>query len=231
MLGIVIPTLNAEDTLAKTLKNAALNRAPLKEPVVVDGGSTDQTRQIAADLGVRVIETAPGRGRQLAAGAQHVLDQGAKWILFLHADCSLPAGWGEQVADFAISEKNYWRIGYFQLGLDAPSPNARRVEKWANWRANKLGLPYGDQGLLISADLYEIVGGFNPDLDLMEDVDLINRLKKTPGVQLVPFDGKIITSSKRYQSDGWWQRPLQNLLCLALFYIGTPQGLLKRLYQ
>lgn len=232
MLGIILPTLNAQATLAETLVSVKYaDAAPALSIVVADGGSTDQTRDMAQEMGARVTQSAAGRGRQLASGAAFAKEQGAGWFLFLHADTRLPTDWGKPVTAFMLEPDNVWRAAHFQLALDDPDPQARRVEKWANWRANSLGLPYGDQGLLISADLYEMVGGYSEDLDLMEDVGFIRNLKKTPGAELVALETAITTSAARYLQDGWWLRPMRNLLCLALFLSGAKQDLLKRLYQ
>ena len=192
---------------------------------MVDGGSRDGTVGQAAAAGARVLESPPGRGRQLAAGGEQA--EGS-WLLFLHADTRLEAGWEGPVREFIASRRAgpAERAAYFRLALDDGDPRARRVERWAAWRGRRLGLPYGDQGLLISRDFYRRVGGFRP-LSLMEDVDLIRRIGKS---SLTLLDCRAVTSAERYQAEGWRRRPLRNVSVLVLYYLGLPNSLLARLY-
>lgn len=229
MLFIIIPTLNAENTLAATLDSVLVDIVELNVEmavtvVVVDGGSTDATRTIATDKGVQVIETPPGRGRQLAAGAATAREA---WLLFLHADTRLSTGWLTAVHHFIAADDNLKCAGYFRLSFDERSPGSVRVARLANWRAHALGLPYGDQGLLIHTSLFNAIGGYREDLDLMEDVDIIRRIGTTR-VKRLPADA--ITSAQRYRTQGWWLRPVKNLLCLTLYFLGAPNAWIKKLY-
>jgi len=145
-LAVVIPALDAAATLAATLDGVCAARALDAEPLVVDGGSRDATREIAAARGVPVLDAPRGRGVQLAAGAA-VGD--APWLLFLHADTRLPEGWDATVAAFAADPANGARAGAFAVRFDDAAPAARRLETVAAWRSRVLALPYGDQGLVI----------------------------------------------------------------------------------
>jgi len=118
------------------------------------------------------------------------------------------------------------RAAVFRLRLDDAAPAARRIEKLAAWRSRRLGLPYGDQGLLIARRLYDQLGGYRP-LPLMEDVDLVRRLGRR---RLAALGSAAVTSAARYRRDGWWLRPLRNLALLALYYLGLPPRWLARLY-
>jgi rSAM/selenodomain-associated transferase 2 len=194
------------------------------EVILVDGGSSDGTVGVAAQAGARVVEAgAPGRGRQLAAGAAAAR---SGWLLFLHADTCLAPGWARAVGRALADPAMAARAGYFRLRLDDPAPQARLVERLAGWRARRLGLPYGDQGLLIARGFYETLGGFRP-LPLMEDVELARRIGRR---RLVALDGVAVTSAARYRRDGWWLRPLRNLSLLALYFLGLPPAWLRRLY-
>jgi len=218
-LSVVIPTLNAADGLAATL--AALDAAD--EIIVVDGGSRDDTVALARKLGARVIETAPGRGGQLAAGAAAAA---ADWLLFLHADTVLESGWREAVERHQSRPDGIERAACFGFALDDDSAQARRLERWVALRVAVLALPYGDQGLLIHRTLYDRVGGYRP-LPLMEDVDLVRRLGRR---RLTVLDARAVTSARRWRQDGWLRRSARNLLCLALFHIGVPAERIARLY-
>ncbi len=224
-LSVIVPTLNAAGRLGPCLD--AVRRWPGElDLIVVDGGSADDTVAIAHDHGAKVLPSERGRGTQLARGgnaAQH------GWMLFLHADTVLEEAWVDAAQAF-IAARASDRAAVFGFALDDPAPQARRVERLTAWRCRTLALPYGDQGLLLPRALYQAVGGYRA-LPLMEDVDLIRRLKKkTGGENIKVLDAQAVTSATRYQKNGWWLRPSRNLFCLFLYYIGLPPRWIARLY-
>lgn len=219
MLSLVIPTLNAAATLPGTL--AALAEGSVEREIVVcDGGSQDGTAAIALEGGARVVESARGRGLQLATGASAARGD---WLLFLHADTLLAPGWAPVVQRHC--ERQPDRAAYFRFALDDASSAARRLEAIVAWRCRFLALPYGDQGLLISASLYREAGGFRA-LPLMEDVDLVRRLGRR---RLCALDHPAITSAARYRG-GYLRRSARNLACLSLYFAGMPPARIARLY-
>jgi rSAM/selenodomain-associated transferase 2 len=222
MLSVIIPTLDAAGDLAATLA-ALAGAATVGEIIVADGGSGDATVAIAKTAGARVIAAPRGRGGQLAAGAAAA---SCDWLLFLHADCRLAAGWEEAVAGFIAAPDAAERAGYFAFALDDGSPAARRLERIVAWRCRVLALPYGDQGLLLSRALYDRVGGFAA-LPLMEDVDFARRLGR---FRLVSLPAKAVSSARRYRAGGYLRRPLRNLVCLALYFAGVAPRRIARLY-
>src|SRR5512133_2332569 len=132
-ISVIIPAFNAAETLPQTLtglRGAAL----VKEIVVVDGGSSDDTVRVAWPAAARVITAKPGRGSQLAAGAAAASGQ---WLLFLHADCRLEPGWEAKVSVFLALPGAAERAGYFDLVLDDDTPAARRLERIVAWRCRK----------------------------------------------------------------------------------------------
>jgi len=223
-LSIIIASLNAAGTIGRTL--ACLSEAATAmsiETIIADGGSSDSTAAIAEQAGATIVTTAKGRGRQLAAGAKAAR---GRWLLFLHADTVLEPYWAATVATFMSVRSNQLRAGHFKLALNDPTRAARRIERLANWRARTLGLPYGDQGLLVSRTLYDSVGGFS-DLPLMEDVEMVRRIGKE---RLVELPATATTSAARYQRDGYVLRPLRNLALLSLYVLGVPPRHLAKLY-
>jgi rSAM/selenodomain-associated transferase 2 len=221
-ISVVIPTLNAAETLPETL--VPLRRSVLVgEVIVVDGGSIDASVALAQTAGARVVVAPRGRGTQLAAGAAAAVGD---WLLFLHADCRLEANWETAAGAFLAASGAARRAGYFNFALDDPAPAARRLERIVAWRCRTLALPYGDQGLLIARTLYDAVGGFAA-LPLMEDVDLVRRLGRR---RLAAIEARCFASAHRYRRDGYVRRTLRNLLCLSLYLAGVPPSRIVRLY-
>lgn len=221
-LSIVIPTLNAATGLNDTLGN--LQSTLVGEIIIVDGGSADQTFAIATSAGARIVAAPRGRGTQLAAGAAAA--RGA-WLLFLHADTRLAAGWTRDVAAFMADPERRARAAAFRFALDDPSPAARRLERAVAWRCRVLGLPYGDQGLLIAAEHYRRLGGFKP-MPVMEDVDLVRRIGRG---NIIMLPTRAVTSAARWQRDGWLRRSALNLVCLLLYFLGVPPRAIAAIYR
>ena len=167
----------------------------------------------------------PGRGPQLAAGADAARGD---WLLFLHADTVLAPGWGGAVLTHIQTRPEM--AGYFALRFDADGPMAGFVAGWANLRAGLLGLPYGDQGLLISRNLYDATGGY-PAIPLMEDVALVRGIGRLKGRRgMTRLRAKALTSAARYGADGWLRRGWRNLTTLVLYFLGVDPVRLARRY-
>jgi rSAM/selenodomain-associated transferase 2 len=221
-VSAIIPTLNAAGTLPGLMEQLGASTI-LEEIIVVDGGSSDETVAIARAAGAHVIAAPRGRGIQLGAGAAAATGD---WLLFLHADCRLSQDWEAAVAAFLAAPEARGCAGYFDFVLDDTEPAARRLERMVAWRCRVLGLPYGDQGLLIARTLYCAAGGFAP-LPLMEDVDLVRRLGRG---RLFRIGARCISSPQRYQRGGYWRRPLRNLFCLSLYFARVSPHRIARLY-
>lgn len=222
-LSIIIPTLNAAQTLPGAL--AALmpgvEAGLVRELIISDGGSTDATAEIADAAGAVFINGPAGRGGQLARGAGAA--QG-DWLLFLHADSWLAPGWSAP-AGLHMSINN-GSAAVFRLAFRAPGLAPRFVAGWANFRSRFFGLPYGDQGLLISRDLYDAIGGF-ADIPLMEDVAMIRALRG----KITRLDHVVVTGAERYLREGWLRRGARNLLILLKYFAGTDPETLAKSYQ
>lgn len=216
-LSIVIPTRNAADVLPDCLASlmAGVEAGLVRELVVTDGGSTDATRQIAQAVGAVWIEGAPGRGGQLARG---VAAAGGEWFLVLHADSLLAPDWPAAVtAGMACATP-----GYFPLRFRARGPGPRVVAGWANLRA-RMGLPFGDQGLLVARRDYEAAGGY-PDVALMEDVALIRALPRARAL------GSVLTTGWERFEGRWMAQGAANLWRQARYFAGADPDRLARGY-
>lgn len=224
-ISVIIPTLNAEEPLRRSLPSLASLSAlsMLRQVIFADGGSGDRTAEIAEEAGADFVRAPRGRGTQLAAGAERA---SGEWLLFLHADTALDPGWERVARAFMDEPENAGRIGYFRFGLDDPSPGARWLEAAVAMRCRLLRLPYGDQGMLMSRALYHRLGGFRP-MPLMEDVDLVRRAGRRRMAALAP---RATTSAERYRRDGYLLRPLRNLVCLTLYFLGVSPRAIAKLY-
>ena len=222
-LTIIIPTLNAADrigpclgALAEALFDGLIHRV-----ILTDGGSTDAIANVADEVGAELITAPRGRGSQLRVGAQAA--SGSEWLLFLHADTVLQHDWPTVLRDHIGKHPD--KAGCFRLRFRSNAMAARWTERWANLRSRAFGLPYGDQGLLISRRLYERIGGY-PDVPLMEDVAIARALGRHR-ICLLACDA--VTSAERYERDGWLRRGWRNLTTLALYLMGrSPEALLRR---
>lgn len=220
-ISVVIPTLNAEAALPGCLAALmeGLDAGLIRELIVSDGGSEDATGATAQAWGAEVIHGSPSRGGQLRRGCAAAKGD---WLLVLHADTQLAAGWSGAVRAALNGDKAAW----FQLAFDTPGLPGRIVAGWANLRSRALGLPYGDQGLLVPAQLYRSVGGY-PDQPLMEDVEMARALRG----HLIRLDARAVTSADKYKRQGWFTRGRRNLWTLARYFAGAAPEDLARAYR
>ncbi len=208
-LAVIIPALNEAQRLPALL--AALNQQTGldREIVVADGGSTDGTAQRAQQAGTRVVVTAPGRGRQMNAAARTV---SAAYLLFLHADsCPEPADALAQALSALRSvqrQSGHRRVaGHFSLRFERSSPRAHRLGYRYMEEKSTLNRPYcqnGDQGLLISADYFRELGGFDESLPYFEDLRLAERIHATGSWITLP--GVMRSSARRFEQEGFLAR-------------------------
>ena len=219
-ISIIIPTLNEADFIADTL--GAIPKNPGLEVIVVDGGSRDDTPTIARSLGARVFHSAPGRARQMNQGAARA---NGEILLFLHADTRLPEGFTEYIRQ--CLKRHRVVAGAFRLGLAPPVKGSAFIEKMANLRAEKMRLPYGDQAIFVSAKRFEKLGGYK-EIPLLEDVDLVRRLRKVGRLAVIPVP--VVTSSRRWEKMGVWKTTWINQIILTGYFLGIPPRILARWY-
>ncbi len=220
VLSVVIPALNEAGQLELTLR-PLLAESDI-EIIVADGGSQDGTRAIAHNLGARVVGSRPGRGRQMNAGAAVATGD---TLLFLHADTRLPENFRDQVR--RTLGQNCC-AGAFRLRIDGHQRGFRWIEWAANQRSRWLQLPYGDQGLFLSAERFYRTGGF-ANLPLMEDVEFCRRLRTQGRIGLATED--IVTSSRRWHQLGLLRTTLTNQMCLAGYCLGVSAERLAQWYR
>ena len=219
-ISIVIPTLNSQKTIKKTFVSLleGIEAGLIRELIVVDGGSTDETKEIVVGYGGKFISCKESRGLQICIGVK--LAQG-DFIFILHSDSVLQADWSKKISKFLNREVGY----YCKLSFDSKHPLAYLTSNWANARSRIFNLPYGDQGLLLARQLL-IENGNYSSIPVMEDVDLALRLKgKLFGMPIA-----ITTSPEKYQKVGWLRQGGRNIFRLVRFLLGADPTSLKDNY-
>lgn len=221
-ISIIIPTLNEVGRIGERVRE--VRRQPIDtDVIVVDGGSTDATRDEAEAAGAKVLTSAPGRGRQIAFGARAA---DGDVLLFLHADTELG------VTSLAKIERVLGDPdvlgGNFRVVFEGDSEFARWLTGFYAWFRRK-GLYYGDSAVFVRREAYDRLGGMR-SLDLMEDFEFNRRLEHL-GRTVCIADPPVVTSSRRFEG----RRPaaifLQWCTLHALFYFGASSRWLARLYD
>lgn len=208
--------MNEEACLALAIRSVAADA----EVIVVDGGSCDRTREVAESGGATVLLCPPSRGAQLRMGVSRATGE---WLLFLHADTWLEAGWADDIRNAKPEVVG----GAFRLAIDAPLWGYRLVELAVAQRSRIFALPYGDQGLFVRKAVYDRMGGIAA-LPLMEDVDFVRRLK-AEGRLALPRT-RAFTSPRRWERHGLVGATVRNWGLLALYAAGVSPARLASMY-
>jgi rSAM/selenodomain-associated transferase 2 len=224
-VSVVIPTLDEAASLPQLIAclRGQQGGGP-SEIIVVDGGSRDETVALARESGVKIVHSAPGRGRQLHEGARRA---SGDILLFLHADSVFPGGGLKKIAE-VMTACPHIAGGNFRLLFDGDDGFSRWLDGFYAW-IRKRGHYYGDSGLFVRREVYETLGGIRP-IALMEDYDFVRRLERF-GETCCIEDPPLITSSRRFRGRhpiaivwGW-------IKLHALFRLGVSPERLARIYD
>lgn len=219
-VSYIIPTLNEANKLSATLSRVD-GQSGNKEIIVVDGGSADDTVEIARQYDCSVLKSPTGRGIQMNCGANAAT---GNILFFLHSDTLLPKYASEEVE--SILENPQTTAGSFQLSFDNPSRLLRLYSKCSS--INNAYFTYGDQGLFLRRKTFEALGGFQP-YPFLEDIEFQLRLRRLGGFHKSKQSVK--TSARRFERNGIVKQQLLNLAIIAAYRIGFSPHQLKRFYS
>lgn len=222
LISVVIPTLNEEKTIDKTLKHVQ-GLSGKKEIIVVDGGSHDKTRELARERADMVVKTRKGRGHQLNVGAEMA---SGEIILFLHSDCRLDKG-GLVAIDESLKDSSYIG-GAFSLRIDDQAWPLRFISWSSNLRARYMNLIFGDQGIFIRKSVFKELGGY-PDIPLMEDWEFSKNMAAVGKLVFLPE--KIYTSARRWHKYGIWRTIFLMHKIKILYLLGVDPVHLNKIYR
>ena len=219
-VSIIVPTLNEELVLEKTLTQ--FQQLSPHELIVSDGGSDDDTRNIAGRFSHRVITGSAGRALQMNVGADEATGD---ILLFLHADSRIEPESYRKMLQCMQNPK--WIGGAFTLCIESGKWSLKLIALLANIRSKYFGLAYGDQGFFVRKEVFKDMNGFSP-LPICEDLDFYHRLRKKGPVILLKE--KAPTSPRRWIKEGILFTTARNTLIAVLFGLGFPPHILTKWY-
>ncbi len=220
MISVVIPALDEEKLVTASVESAL--RGWGAQVILADGGSADRTVAMACAAGAIVVTSPPGRARQMNAGAAAATGE---ILLFLHADTRLPEGYQESVRE--ILARPGVSAGAFSLRIDGPGAGLRMIEAAANWRSRHLRLPYGDQAIFLTMELFRSLGGF-PEIPILEDFALVRKLRNLGGIAVAP--APVATSARRWLQSGCWRTTMIHQAVVVGYLLGISPERLTRGY-
>ena len=225
MLSVIIPTLNEVATICSLINSLRAQQRVSLQIIVSDGGSTDNTVNLAATAGSTVVRSTRGRGQQMNSGAKTAVHD---YLLFLHADSVIDSPTLLHDALAAIKQNASYHgdertAGHFQLRFVRRLPGQdlayRRME--AKTALNRPYTTNGDQGLLISRRFFEHLGGFDESLPFLEDQRIAERIR-TEG-RWITLPGTLMTSARRFETEGFRRRYILMALIMGLNYAELPE--------
>jgi len=225
VFSIIIPVLNEQNQINNTLEHLRNNIIDkFCQIIVVDGDPDGQTIKTIKDNNVIKLTSQPGRACQMNAGADTA---DGEILIFLHADTQLPHNALKNISQ--VMENGKYVGGAFELKIDSGKIFLKYVAARASFRSRLNRIPYGDQAVFIRKEYFEEIGGYK-DIPIMEDIDLMRRIKKR-GDKICIMGDRVITSARRWEKQGFFYTTIKNQVLLILYYLGVSPHKLAKLYK
>jgi rSAM/selenodomain-associated transferase 2 len=220
-LSAIVPLLNEERSIAATLRAIRVG-APQSEIIVVDGGSSDRSVDIAQPLSDLLIVAAKGRASQMNTGAARAAGD---VLVFVHADTLVPVTFGDDI-ERALDLREVVG-GRFDVRLDDSRMLFRLIGALINVRSRLSRTGTGDQVIFVRRSIFESLGGF-PEMPICEDLDFARRMKRAGAIACLR--AQVITSARRWIRDGIIRTVLRMWTIRLLYLLGVPPERLHRMY-
>ena len=221
-LSIIIPALDEAEHIVATLDSLQPLRRRGVEIIVADGGSSDNTANLARERADQVLTVPAGRARQMNAGAAAALGE---ILCFVHADSRMPEGADGLIVDGLSRSRRSW--GRFDVSSAGTHPMLRVIAQLMTWRSRLTGIATGDQGLVLTRSLFEAAGRF-PEIALMEDIALTRQLKRYSPPLCIAH--RLTTSGRRWEKHGVWRTMLLMWRLRLAYFFGADPDRLARQY-
>lgn len=224
-ISVIIPVLHETERINSLIQ--ILKKQPSCEKceiIVVDGDSDGETINAINHSGVISTVSEPSRAKQMNAGAALA---GGKVLVFLHADTTLPLNAFEKIEE--LLQDSSISAGAFDLGINSDRFIYKWIAFWGRIRSRATRVPFGDQAIFIRKDYFESIGRYR-EIDLMEDVELMRRIKKR-GDKILILKDRVQTSARRWGKEGAVFGTVRNIVLLTMFYLGADPNKLAKYYR
>ena len=222
--SIIIPVLHEAENINPLIEHIhSIGKGIDYEIIVVDGSPTHNTISAVKDDNIISIASEAGRARQMNRGAEAAHGD---VLIFLHADTRFPEKAFEKISE--ALQDNIYVGGAFSLGMDTERKSLKFIAWTANVRVWFTRVPFGDHAIFLKRTFFQEIGGYN-DIPLMEDVELMERIRKA-GEKIIILKDKVKTSPRKWEKGGVFRTTLRNHIIRKLYYLGVSPNTLHRMY-
>ena len=222
VMSIIVPAFNEASTIEQFLESLR-DAAGDAEVIVVDGGSSDDTFELARDHCDQCLLSARGRGRQMNSGAAAA---SGDIFWFLHADTGVPADCIQKICE--VFRDPGVVGGFFRIRIPSRRFVYRLTDSLAHYAGLLLQMRFGDHGFFCRRAVFREIGGF-PELPLMEDAEFFRELRQRGRIAII--SSRLISSPRRYEQIGPWRLTVIYGIIALLYFLRVPNPILARIYR